>query len=306
MMGPENDAGRYVAVTPKVPAWLDVAAAWAWRGGLVLGAAWAVARLIGVLHVITVPLLVAAALSTVTIPIADRLERHRIGRGVTAFMFVTTTATLLTVGGWLLVPALARQLGELAPTIGVALGRILDWLERIVPSYDTAAARLIAEDPLGQLGVAATNFDRVAVPFASIVGEGAVMLLLALVLWFFITKDRREMGRWVSERLPDSHRDVIVAVGRRAWRSLSGYVRGTTAVALIDAVGIGIGLWLLDVPLVVPLTLLVFFGSYIPIVGATVTGLIAALVALADGGLGVALAVTAVVIVVQQVESHLL
>jgi predicted PurR-regulated permease PerM len=96
------------------------------------------------------------------------------------------------------------------------------------------------------------------------------------------------------------------AVGRRAWTALAGFIRGTAAVALIDAIGIGIGLAIVGVPLVLPIAVLVFLGGFIPVIGAFVTGLLAVLVALAAGGLQQALIVLAIVVAVQQIESNVL
>jgi predicted PurR-regulated permease PerM len=87
---------------------------------------------------------------------------------------------------------------------------------------------------------------------------------------------------------------------------LGGYVRGTAIIALVDAVGIGIGLAILQVPLALPLAVIVFLGAFIPLVGATVAGILAALVALVANGPLVALIVVAIVIVVNQVEGDFL
>jgi predicted PurR-regulated permease PerM len=107
-------------------------------------------------------------------------------------------------------------------------------------------------------------------------------------------------------RTPARYRDDLRAAGARGWGALAGYVRGTAAIALIDAVGVGIGLLIVGVPLVLPLTVLVFVGGFVPVIGAFTSGLLATLVALATGGLSAALAVLAVVLVVQQVEGNVL
>ena len=101
-------------------------------------------------------------------------------------------------------------------------------------------------------------------------------------------------------------RPTIDRAGRRAWDVLGGFVRGTAQVATIDAVLIGIGLWLLDVPLAFALAVLVFMGSFVPYVGAFFSGLVAVLVAFADGGWELALAVLGLVLLVQFVEGTFL
>jgi RimJ/RimL family protein N-acetyltransferase len=126
------------------------------------------------------------------------------------------------------------------------------------------------------------------------------------VLLFFFVKDGEQIVGWFIARAPERVRDDMRASGARGWGALAGYVRGTAAIALIDAVGIGLGLLIVGVPLVLPLTLLVFVGGFVPVIGAFVSGLLATLVALATGGLTTALIVLAIVVVVQQVESNIL
>jgi putative heme transporter len=133
----------------------------------------------------------------------------------------------------------------------------------------------------------------------------AGLVLVVFVLIFFLHGGAR-MWRGTTEPLPEPARTRVRAAGDRAFHDLTAYVRTTLLVALIDAVGIGLGLWLTGVPLVLPLSALVFFGAFVPIVGAFVTGLVAVLVALVSQGLVVALIITGVVIAVQQLEGNVL
>ncbi|MEX0836218.1 MAG: AI-2E family transporter, partial [Nitriliruptor sp.] len=128
----------------------------------------------------------------------------------------------------------------------------------------------------------------------------------AIVLLFFFVKDGESIVDWFIARTPDDHRNVVRAVGHRAWSALAGFVRGTATIALIDAIAIGIGLAIVGVPLVLPLALLVFLGAFIPVIGAFISGLVAVLVALASGGFVTALIVLAIVFGVQQVEGNVL
>ena len=101
-------------------------------------------------------------------------------------------------------------------------------------------------------------------------------------------------------------REPLDQAGLAAWGSLGSYVRATVLVAFIDAVGIGIALWILDVRFALPLAALVFLGAFIPIIGATLSSAVAVLVALVTNGPFVALLVLGAVIAVQQIEGHLL
>jgi predicted PurR-regulated permease PerM len=137
---------------------------------------------------------------------------------------------------------------------------------------------------------------------------GAILAGLAVVVFlliFFLHEGSR-MWRGTTQFLPEPGRTRVREAGDRAFHDLTAYVRTTMLVALIDAVGIGLGLWVTGVPLVLPLSALVFFGAFVPIVGAFVTGIVAVLVALVSQGFVVALIVAGVVIAVQQLEGNVL
>ncbi|MDP8959110.1 MAG: AI-2E family transporter, partial [Actinomycetota bacterium] len=129
---------------------------------------------------------------------------------------------------------------------------------------------------------------------------------LTLPILFFFVKDGEQISGWFLRQVDEQYRDDVRALSRRAWQTVAAYLRGLAVVAFFDAVVIGIGLLVIGVPLVVPLVTLTFFGGFFPIVGAVLAGLLAVLVALVNGGLVDALAVLAVVLVVQQVEGDVL
>ncbi|MFN2534603.1 MAG: AI-2E family transporter, partial [Pseudonocardiaceae bacterium] len=106
--------------------------------------------------------------------------------------------------------------------------------------------------------------------------------------------------------VPSRHRPDARELGARVWHTLGSYTRALTAVATFDATAVGVGLWFLGVPLVLPLAVLVFLGAYIPYVGAFVSGLVAVLVGLAEGGLGTAIAVLVLIVVVQMVDGNII
>ena len=141
---------------------------------------------------------------------------------------------------------------------------------------------------------------------AYIAVEVVAGLLLTLVLAFFFLKDGEKIWPWLVGLFPPRARGRADDVGRIAWATLGGYLRGVVLIAFVDAVFIGLALWLIGVPLVLPLTLLTFIGGFFPIVGAFSAGAAATLVALVTGGVTDALLVLAATIGVQQLESHLL
>ncbi|HEX2134070.1 MAG TPA: AI-2E family transporter, partial [Actinophytocola sp.] len=131
-------------------------------------------------------------------------------------------------------------------------------------------------------------------------------IVLAIFLLVFFVHDGERVWRGMLRPLAPTTRDRVFDAGQRAFRDLTSFVRTTIVVALIDAIGIGIGLWVTGVPLVLPLAGLVFLGAFVPLIGAFVSGLVAVLVALVTQGPVVALIVAGIVLLVQQLEGNLL
>jgi predicted PurR-regulated permease PerM len=130
-------------------------------------------------------------------------------------------------------------------------------------------------------------------------------VLVVFVLIFFLY-DGPGIWTFVTRGVPSRVRSKVDVAGRRGFGALVSYVRATAAVALVDAVGIGIGLAIVGVPLVIPLSALVFLSAFVPIIGAVVAGTVAVLIALVANGIIAALVVLAIVIGVMQLESHVL
>jgi predicted PurR-regulated permease PerM len=291
---------------PRVPAWLDTTAQLTWRALVVLAGLTALVLLVTRLYLVSLPVVIALILATIAVPPARRLERRGLPRLAAATVVVAGGGGLLVGGVSLLVPAFSRQVGDLGPTVVDAFTRLLEWLEASPLGLDRAQLDGLLEDALGNVGAVSGELAARAGSIAIVVGEVLTALVLAVVLLFFFVKDGEELVGWFIARTPARYRDDLRAAGARGWGALAGYVRGTAAIALIDAVGVGIGLLIVGVPLVLPLTVLVFVGGFVPVIGAFTSGLLATLVALATGGLSAALAVLAVVLVVQQVEGNVL
>ena len=132
---------------------------------------------------------------------------------------------------------------------------------------------------------------------------GAVLMIVVL---FFFLKDGPMLWNFTLRWFHGPTRAKLAESGDRTVQLLGGYVRGTATIAAVDALFIGVPLAFLGVPLAVPLAVIVFVGAFVPIVGATVAGAVAALVALVTSGPLIALVVIAIVVLVNQLESNLL
>ena len=145
-----------------------------------------------------------------------------------------------------------------------------------------------------------------AVTTATSAGRVLTGLVLVMFILFFFLRDGKKIWDWIVGLAPRRARSQIDGAANRAWWPLGGYVRATVLVAFVDAIGIGLGLVILGVPLAFPLIAFVFLASFIPIIGALLSGVVAVLVALVTVGLIKAIIILIVVIAVQQLEAHVL
>lgn len=289
-----------------VPPALRTAGGIAWRI-LAIVAVIAVLIFLAVhLAVVVVPLILALILSTLATPVARWLERIGLPSALAALIVVVGGILALLGGLAALVPMFVAQAADLGPTVLEGVESVLAWLEDGPLGIDRAQLETWMSQALGAIQEQAGQLAGSALQVATTTIGAITAFILTIILTFFLVKDGEAIAGWLLDRVPEEHRDLVAASGTRGWESLGGYVRGTATVAFVDAVGIGLGLLILGVPLVLPLAVLVFFGGFIPIVGATVSGLLAVLVALAAEGLVTALIALGIVLLVQQIESDVL
>jgi predicted PurR-regulated permease PerM len=287
---------------PRVVPWFDATAQYAWRGLVILLALAGVIWALAFLYLVTIPIILALVLATFCVPAAQRLKDRGLPDAAAAGIVVVGGLLVLLGALAAMAPSFVRQAQELRPKVEEGIDEFYDWLE----TGPVGLSRAEVEDFFADLGDNTDGLTDTATSVAVAVGSGIAALVLTIVLLFFVVKDGPEIVEWSLRRCPERHRDAVAAVGARTWRALGGFMRGTALVALIDAVGIAIGLFVFDVPLVLPLAFLVFLGGFIPVVGALVTGFLAVAVAWASGGIGTAIGVLVVVLLVQQIESNVL
>lgn len=291
------------SVTPSVRA----AAAWSWRLLLIAGAAAAGVWVIGFFKVIVVAVAVALLLTVLLTPVAAWLGR--VLRFPRAAASITSVLALLVVVGGLVALAgrsIANGFGDLSDQAAQGIDEALAWLSDGPLNVSSDQLNDLVERGRESLGDNASSVLSGALSVTTTVGHVAAGTLIALFCTFFFLLDGRTIWTWIIGLLPVTVRERVHQAGRRGLVTLSAYTRTQILVALVDATGIGIGAAILQVPLAVPLATLVFVGSFIPIVGAIATGAVAVLVALVAQGPVVALIMLGVVLLVQQVEGHVL
>lgn len=291
------------SVSPSVRA----AAAWSWRFLLIAAASAVALWIIGYFKVIVVSVAVALLLSVLLAPVARWLRRVlRFRRGAAA---ITSVLLLLAAVAGLVVLAgrsIVNGFGDLSDQASQGVDEALAWLSDGPLNVSTDQLDQLIGQARDQVSANVDTLLSGALSVTTTVGHVAAGALIALFCTFFFLLDGRTVWAWGVGLLPLSVRERVHQAGRRGIVTLSGYTRTQILVAFVDATGIGLGAAILGVPLAVPLATLVFVGSFIPIVGAIATGAVAVLVALVAKGWVVALIMLGVVLLVQQVEGHVL
>lgn len=267
---------------------------------------WVLGQVLARLFVVVVPIAVAILIAALFSPGVTWLASRGVPRALSTA--VVLLGGLAAVGGliYFMVATLVDGLPDLGARLNESYGQLRDWLtngpagltgdqlDRMLEEAKDWVTRNRSQLASGALGVLTT---------AGALLAGLVFVVFMLI---FFLHDGARMWQGTTRFLPEPTRTRVRHAGESAFHDLTAYVRTVMLVALIDAVGIGLGLWVTGVPLVLPLSALVFFGAFVPIVGAFVTGLAAVLVALVTQGFVVALIITGVVIAVQQLEGNVL
>jgi predicted PurR-regulated permease PerM len=203
-------------------------------------------------------------------------------------------------------PSIAGQTDELGTGVEDGVREVSDVLADEPFSLSEAEIRDRVDQGLDALRENSGPLTHGVRTGAILLGEIITGLILTVLLTFFFLKDGERMWRWITGFVSAERRADWDEVGSRVYVALGGYVRGIALVGLVDAVLIGLALVVIGVPLVVPLMVLTFLGAFLPLIGAFLAGLAAVLIALVSNGVVAALLVFGVIVLVQQVEGHLL
>lgn len=288
-----------------VPRFLDVGASWAWRLVVVLVAAAMLIWLIARLRIVVIPMLVSIIFAALLSPVVDLLDRV-VPRLLAVWATLLGALGLLTGLGYLLRSPVTTAVDDLRSQWRTALDDVKEWLVDGPVGLDRERVDRVFDD-LGDAAAryASSRFDEPA-DVARLATDIVTGVLLAAVLTFFLLKDGRAMWTWFLDRLHPARRSTVDAAGAAAFAAIQGWIRGIAITGFVDGFLIGLALLILGVPGALPLAIITFFAAFIPIVGATLAGALAAAVALTTQGVGTAAIVAIVVLVVQQVEGDVL
>jgi putative heme transporter len=303
-----RDRSRIVStdVSGTIPRGLKVATAYSWRFLVVAAAIGVAIWLIIQLKLLVIPLLIAVLLTALVWPAFSWMLRHRVPRWLA--IVIAVLGVLAVVGGllWLVIWQVTRQWSSVQERTIAAVEEFRQYL--IDGPLHLTPAQI--DDLLGQAGGLLQEQAQLlwsgALALGSTLGHVVVGALLALFILLTLLADGGGIWRWTTRLFPVPARPAVDGAARSGWVMVVNYARTQLLVATIDAVGIGLGAFLLGVPLAIPIAVLVFLGAFVPIVGAVVTGAVAVFLALVYNGPWIALWMLVVVLGVQQIEGHVL
>lgn len=283
---------------------MQIASAWAWRFLAIVAAIAVIGYGLQYVSEVVIPVVVGVLLCALLVPITNGLEKLKVPRGpaagITLVGALVVVAGLLTLVGTQIASGfsgLSRQvtegIRELRDLARINLN-ITD--QQITDTIDRLRETVLSGGALGQRAAAVGTT-------ATHVVAGLFITLFCL---FFFLYQGEQIWAWLVRLFPRRARDKADSSGRKAWVTLTAYVRATVMVAAVDAIGIALGAAILGLPLVGAIGILVFVASFVPVVGALVSGAVAVLVALVAKGPVVAIIMLGVVIGVQQLEAHVL
>lgn len=299
---PVTDEPPDAVVVPYV---LRFAAAWSWRLLVVLAAVYVMLRLFDLLSVVLVPVILGLLLAAVASPMVDRVTEVGLPRGLATALVVVTGLVVLVFLVTVVTQQFSSGFAELRASfddslvqlekyladLGLSRGQVRDAFDRVREAVSTGSG--------GSLGGTVVSVTTTA-------GHVVAGLFITLFATIFLTYDGRGIWAWLVGLFPSRAQARVQGSGERAWAVLTAYVRATVVIAAVDAAGIVLVALVLGLPLVVPIGVLVFLGAFIPVVGATISGIAAVAVALVSEGPVSALVMLGGVVAVQQLEGHVL
>jgi predicted PurR-regulated permease PerM len=302
---PGNDPVHHPS-RPYVSPALRLAAEWSWRFLAVVAAVYVLAKGLSFVSEILIPVLVALLITALLGPLVGRAHRVGVPRPVAALVILLLALAIVAGLVTLISTQAASGFSDLSDSATEGVGEVERWLS-------SGPLHLSSSSISGYVDQVETaisdNRDAIvsgATSVATTAGHLVAGFFITLFATFFYLLEGRRIWSWLLHLLPQPARDPLDDAARSSWLTLVHYMRATVIVAFVDGAGVAIGAAILQVPLAVPLGLVVFLGAFIPIVGALLSGIVAVLVALVAQGPVVALIMLGVIILVQQVESHLL
>lgn len=281
-------------------------AEWSWRLLMILAAVVAVAYLARRLSTVTIPISIALLGAALMAPLVNWMQRFGVPRALGVLVALIGSLGILAGIMTFVVEQFVSGVPQLSDEFKTSVHQVQDWLingplhlsnDQIRNAGDTIVKTVESNKDALTSGALTT---------ATVIGEFFTGAFLTLFILIFFLYGGDQIWEFCTRIVPTAHRARVRAAGRLGFGTLTGFVRATVLVAAVDAIGIGAGLAILNVPLALPLASLVFIGAFIPIVGSFIAGSVAVFIALMTKGLVTALIVLGITVAVMQLEGHVL
>jgi predicted PurR-regulated permease PerM len=289
-----------------VPRWLQTLAGWSWRL-LVIGALiYVLARIASALRVVVVPCVVALLLTALLQPLCGWLMRRRFPNLLAAWCALVAALAVIAGLGTLITVRTSAEYPTLLTQLTHTGHQLQSWLAG--PPFHIKQARLhqLLASAETEISAHKSLVAGTVLTGGKYVVEILAGTILSLFVGFFLIKDGERIWKWLTGFMPADRADRVDRAGREAWQVLVRYMRGTILIAATHSLVIGVTLWILGVPLVIPLAALVFLAAFVPLIGILVAGVLCIAVTLGTKGLVAAVILLVVFLVEDQIDGHLL
>ena len=290
----------------SVPRWLQTSAAWSWRLLLLAAALYVAARVAALLYIVVVPCAAAILLTALLQPLTAPLRRRGMSPLAATWCILLLAIVLLGGAGWLVTTRVQADYPSLVTQFKHTTTQVQAWLAGPPFHLHTGSLQQLSNDVVKYLSQHKSAVEGTVVTGSRIVVELLAGVVLCFFVSFFLIKDGTRIWQWLTSRFQPERRRRANLAGVAAWQAVVYYVRGTVAIAAIHAVVLGVTLTIIGAPLVAPLALFMFVAAFVPLLGVLVAGAVALLVVLATKGWIAAIIVLIVMVVMNQLEGHLL
>jgi predicted PurR-regulated permease PerM len=286
---------------------VELLGAYSWRligiGIVVVAVVWLVSRL----QLVLIPVVIALFLARALTPPASWLRRHRWPPSLAAGVAILGFFVVLLGFVAAIAPSIVDELDSIGPTVTQAFDDVENWLVEDAPiDISRSSIDRLRERSGERFDNLFRQDDGEVLDSATLAAEILAGALLAVILTFFMIRDGARFVKWSVGLAPRRHRAAVERSAHRAWLTLGGYLRGAAILGVVEAIIIGLTLWVSGGGLVVPIMAITFLAAFVPIVGAITAGVLAVLIGLVTGGVATALIVGIVALVVQQLDNDIL
>ncbi|MFJ4684457.1 AI-2E family transporter [Streptomyces sp. NPDC088789] len=299
-VGPRPDPAQ------AVPWGVRVAAEVGWRLLVLAGTLWILMRVISAVQLVVLAFVAALLMTALLQPTVAWLRRYGVPRGAATALTAILGFVVMGLIGWFVTWQVMENIDTLSDQVQDGIDELRNWLLNSPFHVTEQQINDIAGSLRDAVGANTDEITSAGLEGVTVIVEALTGILLAVFCTLFLLYDGRRIWEWALKLVPAAARPGVAGAGPRAWRTLTAYVRGTVVVALIDAIFIGLGIHILEVPMAVPLAVFIFLGAFIPLVGAVISGALAVVVAFVTQGVFTGVMTLVVVLAVQQIEGHIL